>query len=75
VLAAAPVVQNRIPDGADWNGDDDSGGPAAPAGIEPAAQKPAAQSKPPATALNAVGAVPDRVAPAHLADATPTAAN
>ncbi|HEX4025484.1 MAG TPA: L,D-transpeptidase family protein [Steroidobacteraceae bacterium] len=25
VLASAPTVQNRIPDGADWNGEDDSG--------------------------------------------------
>ncbi|MGH8206684.1 MAG: L,D-transpeptidase family protein [Steroidobacteraceae bacterium] len=51
VLASAPTVQNRIPDGADWNGEDDSGSDAKSAravlsDLEPtAAVAPAAPTK------------------------------
>jgi L,D-transpeptidase ErfK/SrfK len=56
VLAAAPKVQNRIPDGANWNGIDDTS--SAPGDVEPAAQKPAPPPKPAATALNGAPGVP-----------------
>jgi len=47
VLASAPKVQNRIPDGADWNGEDDGGGNDAHAvlsDLETPAATPAATS-------------------------------
>jgi L,D-transpeptidase ErfK/SrfK len=49
VLAAAPAVENRIPDGADWDGldaDEDNGNSAKPLLLE---REPAADSKPPAS--------------------------
>jgi L,D-transpeptidase ErfK/SrfK len=53
VLASAPTVENRIPDGADWDGtdpDQDNGNSAKPLLLE---REPAADAKPAATAPTA----------------------
>jgi L,D-transpeptidase ErfK/SrfK len=72
VLAAAPTVENRIPDGANWNGrDDDSAADKSPAQVlsdlEPGSSAPASASAP-ATAPAAAHAAP--VKPAASAHRT-----